>query len=265
MTGSTYFERKLSKLKIPLIFDFDDAIWLEDSSNHQGLLGRLKNPGKTSEIIALADKVIAGNTFLAEYASKFNLHSQIIPTTIDTDWYIVKEKIADSKIVIGWSGSFSTIKHFEQIVPLLCKIKNKYGEKVSFKVIGDATYLSSELDIQGIKWQANTEVQDLQDIDIGIMPLPDHDWTRGKCGLKGLQYMGLAIPTIMSPVGVNTEIIEDGVNGFLAETHDNWLDKLSQLIESAELRKKLGEAGRATVVARYSVKANKEKYLSLFV
>jgi glycosyltransferase involved in cell wall biosynthesis len=264
MTGSTYFERKLSKLNVPLIFDFDDAIWLEDKSNHQGILGRLKKPGKTSEIIALADKVIAGNSYLSEYGLKFNNNVHIIPTTIDTERYIPREKAYGSQIVIGWSGSFSTIKHFEEIVPVLLQIKNKYQDKVSFKVIGDARYLNSELGIQGIKWQAKTEVQDLQEFDIGIMPLPDEEWTKGKCGAKGLQYMGLAIPTIMSPVGVNTEIIADGVNGFLAETPDEWVDKLSQLIESVELRRKLGTAGRETVVKHYSVEANKAKYLRLF-
>ena len=107
-------------------------------------------------------------------------------------------------------------------------------------------------------------MEDLQDIDIGIMPLPDTDWTRGKCGLKGLQYMGLAIPTIMSPVGANMQIIKHGVNGFLASTKEEWVDYLSQLIESEELRKKLGEAGRKTVEEQFSVEANKEKYLGLF-
>ena len=96
------------------------------------------------------------------------------------------------------------------------------------------------------------------------MPLADDEWSKGKCGLKGLQYMGLAIPTIMSPVGVNTAIIQDGVNGFLAETEDEWVTKLSLLIDNKELRQKLGSAGRETVVKYYSVEANKQKYLKLF-
>lgn len=96
------------------------------------------------------------------------------------------------------------------------------------------------------------------------MPLPDIDWTRGKCGLKGLQYMGLGIPSIMSPVGVNTEIIEHGINGFLASTNEEWVQCLSQLIDSPALRKKMGEAGRITVENKYSVKSNTKKYLALF-
>jgi glycosyltransferase involved in cell wall biosynthesis len=264
MTGSTYFERKLAKSKAIVIFDFDDSIWLDDKSSHHGILARLKNPAKTAKIIALANKIIAGNNYLADYASAFNDNVQIIPTTIDTDRYKPALKTSTSPVVIGWTGSFSTIKHFVEIIPVLLKIKVKYKDKVIFKVIGDDTYQHQELAIQGIKWQAKTEVQDLQEIDIGIMPLPDNEWTKGKCGAKGLQYMGLAIPTIMSPVGVNTEIIEDGVNGFLADDKEGWYSKLEKLIEYPELRKELGAAGRKTVVERYSVVANKGKYLALF-
>ena len=264
MTGSTYFEKKLSQLNAKLIFDFDDAIWLDEKSNHHGIFARLKRPGKTSDILAMADLVIAGNAYLADYAAKFNRNIQLIPTTINTEWYQPKEMRDGAQIVIGWSGSFSTIKHFEKIIPVLLKIKEKYNDKVSFRVIGDNTYTHKELAIQGIKWQASTEVRDLQEFDIGIMPLPDNEWTKGKCGAKGLQYMGLAIPTIMSPVGVNTEIIEDGVNGFLADGEAEWLEKLEKLIEFPEFRKELGDKGRQTVVDQYSVEANKEKYLKLF-
>ncbi len=264
MTGSIFFEKRFAKTKAKLIFDFDDSIWLQDKNEVNNKLAFLKNPAKTSKIISLCDTIVAGNNYLADYARQYNNNVVIIPTTIDTDTYKPKPKIDNAKIVIGWSGSFTTIKHFEGAIEALTKIKAKYGVRVSFKVIGDENYHHNILDINGQEWQANTEVQDLQEFDIGIMPLPDIDWTRGKCGLKGLQYMGLAIPTIMSPVGVNTEIINDGENGFLAETPDEWVDKLSQLIESAELRRKLGAAGRETVVARYSVEANKEKYLRLF-
>ena len=264
MTGSTFFERKFAKLNIPLIYDFDDAIWLEDESSHHGLLSKLKKPDKTKEIIALADTIIAGNEYLANYAKQFNTNVQIIPTTINTNWYNAAGKSSKEHVIIGWTGSFSTIKHFVEIIPVLLKLKSKYKEKIQFKVIGDPSYSHKDLEIQGIKWHAATEVDDLQAIDIGIMPLPDNEWTKGKCGAKALQYMGLAIPTIISPVGMNSEIIQDGVNGYLATTHEDWLEKLTRLIESPQLRIKLGSAGRETVVQRYSFKANKEKYLRLF-
>jgi glycosyltransferase involved in cell wall biosynthesis len=116
------------------------------------------------------------------------------------------------------------------------------------------------LDIQGIKWCKETELSELSRFDVGIMPLPDDQWSRGKCGLKGLQYMALEIPAIMSPVGMNTEIISDGVNGFLAGSDEEWVKKLSFLIDSKPLREKIGRKGRETVVARYSVSSQKDIY-----
>ena len=264
MTGSINFEKKFANSKAKLIFDFDDSIWLPDKNEANRKLAFLKNPAKTANIISLCDTIVAGNKYLADYAKQYNKNVVVIPTTIDTEWYNPKPKTDNTSIVIGWSGSFTTIKHFQNAIEALTKIKAKYSDSVSFKVIGDSKYNYEPLAINGQNWQAKTEVQDLLEFDIGIMPLPDEEWTRGKCGLKGLQYMALAIPTIMSPVGVNTEIIEDGVNGFLAETPDEWVDKLSRLIESPELRKKLGIAGRETVVEHYSIEANKQKYLDLF-
>ena len=157
----------------------------------------------------------------------------------------------------------TTIQHFDLMIPVLRRLRERYGDAVRFKVIGDGRYRDEELGIQGQAWSEQTEVSDLSDIDIGVMPLPDDEWARGKCGLKGLQYMALEIPTIMSQVGVNTEIIDDGVNGFLAGDEDEWLTKLTSLIESTELRGKLGSAGRETVEQRYSVRSQRERYLSL--
>ena len=121
-----------------------------------------------------------------------------------------------------------------------------------------------ELGIEGLPWRRDTELADLGAMDIGIMPLPDDEWAKGKCGLKGLQYMGLGLPTIMSPVGVNGEIITDGVDGFLATTTDEWVEKLSRLVEDADLRCRMGEAARRTVEQRYSVTAWKDRYVQHF-
>src|SRR5690606_5632004 len=184
-------------------------------------------------------------------------------TTINTKKYKKIKVPKSNKIVIGWSGSITTIQHFEYAIYFLIKLKNKFGAQIEFKVIGDANYVNEELSIKGLPWNKQTEIEDLSTFDIGIMPLPDDEWAKGKCGLKGLQYMALEIPTIMSPVGVNTEIIQDGVNGFLASTEEEWLSKLGLLIQSEELRKKLGKAGRQTIIERYSIEANKDKYLAL--
>jgi glycosyltransferase involved in cell wall biosynthesis len=254
-------------LGVPMIFDFDDSIWLQDVSDANRLLGWLKNPAKTSKIISLCHTVIAGNQYLCDYASPHNSNTLIIPTTIDTQQYIKKPRSAEyanSVVTIGWSGSITTLKHFKTSVDVLKTLKKKYGNMISIKVIGDGDYAHQELGIAGQWWRAETELEDLSEFDIGIMPLPDDLWSRGKCGLKGLQYMALEIPTVMSPVGVNSDIIQDGTNGFLASGHDQWVEKISLLVESSQLRQKLGAAGRQTVIDHYSVEANKKKWLSAF-
>ncbi len=262
MTGSVFFERRFSKSRAKVVFDFDDAIWHLDVSEGNRKFGWLKSPGKTANLIALSDLVIAGNSYLMNYARQHTTAAILIPTTIDTDKFRRPSALVVApKICIGWSGSHTTIKHFEDAIPFLKVLKIKYGERICFKVIGDAAYRNEELSIQGLAWSAETEVEELQSLDIGIMPLPDDEWAKGKCGLKGLSYMSLEIPTVMSPVGVNTEIIADGLNGYLASSIDEWTEKISLLVESAELRQKLGEAGRKTVVERYSVKSQQGVYL----
>ncbi|MBT6513455.1 MAG: glycosyltransferase, partial [Crocinitomicaceae bacterium] len=167
-------------------------------------------------------------------------------------------------VCIGWSGSVTTIEHFKLALPFLEKIKLKYGSKVYFKVIGDGNYVNEHLEIKGIAWNRNDEVKELSEFDIGIMPLPDDEWAKGKCGLKGLQYMALEIPTIMSPVGVNSDIIKDGENGFIATTIEDWVKKLSILIDKNEIRTEMGIEARKTVVDSYSIIANKDLYLRYF-
>jgi len=263
--GPAIIEFLLSKLKTPLIFDFDDSIWLPNVSNANKKFTRLKSYGKTAKIIKYADLVFAGNAYLAEYALKYNKSVEIVPTTIDTEEYKPPtDKPVNEKIVIGWSGSITTIQHFEFAIPFLTKIKEKYGDKVEFKVIGDGSYENKKLGIKGLPWIKDDEIKELSSMDVGIMPLPNDEWARGKCGLKGIQYMALKVPTIMSPVGVNTEIIKDGENGFLCSTTEEWGNKIAMLIESKELRDKLGQNGRQTVVDSYSVDSQKNRYLHFF-
>lgn len=262
MIGLTFFEKRIKRKGLKLVFDFDDSIWLLDTSEGNKKFEWLKNPDKTKISITLANKVFAGNSYLKQYADSFNSEVMVIPTTIDTDFHKpLEKKKNDDKIIIGWSGSITTIKHFEWIVPVLKKIKDRYREKIAFMVMGDASYENEALGIKGIPWTATEEVNILNQFDIGIMPLPDDKWAKGKCGLKGLSYMSCEIPTIMSAVGVNNEIINHGVNGFLAKTYQEWEEILTMLIESKVLRTKTGVAARQTVIDKFSVKAWKEVYL----
>ena len=263
MIGTSFFEKILSK-KARLIYDFDDSIWIKNISKSNEGFGWLKSPDKIPEIMKSAHHIIAGNKYLADYARNYNGNIDIIPTTIDMNKYqLGKEKEFVEPYCIGWSGSFSTIQHFELVIPALKDLKKKYRDKIYFKVIGDENYECKDLNLTGIKWDLKNEINELSEIDIGIMPLPDDEWSRGKCGLKGLQYMSLGIPTIMSPVGINKEIITDGQNGFLARNKNEWIDKISFLIEQPDNLSKIGIQGQKTIMEKYSVKANKYTYLNV--
>ena len=260
--GTIFFEKQFKRSGARMVYDFDDAIWHHDVSEANRKFARFKRPEKTGEIIAMSDLVIAGNQYLKDYALQFNKNVTIIPTTIDTVGYTAKPFSHDKeRICIGWSGSVTTIKHFSIAVPALEKLAERYGDKIYFKVIGDSNYVNQKLQLKGVAWNNDTEVEDLSEIDIGIMPLPDDEWSKGKCGLKGLQYMALEIATVMSPVGVNTEIIEEGVNGFLASDEEQWVSKISKLIDDKELRRKIGKAARQTVVEKYSIHSQQLNYL----
>jgi glycosyltransferase involved in cell wall biosynthesis len=262
MLGSTYFEKRFAKLNVPVVFDFDDSIWLNDTSEGNQNLAWLKKPEKTSQICKYASLVMVGNQYLADYAAKFNDNVFILPTCINTDYHIVREYGAkDERICIGWTGTTTTVKHYDTAIPVLLKLKEKYGDKIYFKVIVNADKWTKEIDVKLVRWSKESEIADLCEFDIGIMPLPDDEWSRGKCGFKGLQCMALGIPVIMSPVGVNIDIISHNKNGFLADSQQEWFDYLSTLIEDKATRVKIGEAGRETVIREYSVEAWKEKFV----
>lgn len=266
MTGTTIFERLLKKSGAKIVFDFDDAIWNFDVSAGNRTLGWLKRPGKVNEIIALADLVLAGSRHLAEYARQFNSKVYVVPSTLDLDIYTfnIKARNNVTPLVIGWCGSVTTIKHFEMIIPVYKKLMRKYGSAIAFKVYGLPDYVNKELGIESTSFSPDTEVPVISSFDIGVMPLPDDKWTRGKCGMKGLQCMALGIPVVMQAVGANKEIICEGENGFLANNENEWIDKISMLIDSEDLRRKLGAKGRSTIEKGYSCQAINEMYVNLF-
>jgi glycosyltransferase involved in cell wall biosynthesis len=263
--GTSEFEKKAFQSGAKVIFDFDDSIWMEDTSPGNKKWSWLKKPAKFFDNVSSAHLVIAGNEYLAKKAADINKNVVIIPTTIDTDIHVPKPELRNKPaLIIGWSGSISTIKHFETLLPVLKKLKGKYKDKLGIKIIGQKKYENSELQVDCVEWSEKSEVNELNSFDIGIMPLPDDEWARGKCGLKGLSYMACGVPTVMSAVGVNTQIIENGANGFLVKNENEWLEVLTKLIENAELRKTIGEAGRKAVIEKYSVLANQDRYLNAF-
>ncbi len=265
MLGNTFFEKRLKKRGARLVFDFDDAIWLMEVSEGNRKLAFLKRPSKTAEICRLADLVLTGNEYLAAYARRHAKKVAVIPTTIDTAYHRPSEAAQNTeRICIGWTGSESTVKHFETLLPVLREIRHRYGERIRFKLISNSRQSYPDLGLVSTPWTRNEEVAELQSIDIGIMPLPDDEWSRGKCGFKLLQYMAVAKPVVASPIGVNTEIVEEGVNGYLARNDEQWIEKLSALIENAEMRQQMGREGRKKIETMYSTAAWKARYLDLF-
>lgn len=263
LTPSIKFEKKVSESSVPVIFDFDDAIWVKDVSEGNKSLSFLKNVDKIKKVLPLVSHVTVGNAYLAEFALKYNPNVTIIPSTIDTEKYRKLSETKSAEVVIGWVGSHTTVKHFEEAVPILKRIRDKYPN-VRFKVIGDPEYVNEELNIKGQPWSNDKEVELFNQLDIGIMPLPDNPWTKGKCGMKGLLYMAVETPAIMSPVGMNNEIVENGVNGFLPENEEEWFSDLSKLIEDKSLRNRIGKAGRAKVEERFSKLSQQQIYLDLY-
>jgi glycosyltransferase involved in cell wall biosynthesis len=264
--GTSFFEKRAFKSGARVIFDFDDSIWLADTSPGNKKWEKIKKPQKFFRNLLYSHKVIAGNEYLGKKARAVNSNVVIIPTTIDTSVHKPMPELRHKDVVvIGWSGSISTTKHFDVIVPVLVKLKEKFRDRIKFKLLGDAGYSNPLIEIEAIAWSADTEVAVLNTFDIGLMPLPDDEWSNGKCALKALSYMACGIPTVMSAVGVNKELVSIELpNAFLANNESEWYDILCRLIEDNILRSNVGYRARETVIEKYSVNANKEKYLEAF-
>ncbi len=263
LLGPPVFENLIHQRGVPIVFDFDDAIFVSYRSPSNGYLSYLKFASKTKTICRIASHVMVGNPYLADYARQVNDRVTVIPTTIDTEKYQPPpRKEPDGPPVIGWTGSYSTVQHLDTLRGALKKLAEK--ESFRLRVIGTPAYECAPIDVEAMRWRADTELEDLAAIDIGVMPLPDDRWSKGKCGLKALQFMALGIPTVCSPVGVNTDIIQDDQNGFLASTEDEWVDKLSRLLRSHELRRRLGDAGRVTIEQKYSAITQTPRVYDIF-
>jgi aminomethyltransferase len=221
-----------------IIFDFDDAIWLSNSSESNRFFAPLKWHSNVFSICNWSYKVSVGNEYLRNTALIHNKQVFINPTTIDTEnlHNQIKDHHDETK-VIGWKGSHSTIKYLEPIFPILKKLKEKYNFK--FIVISDEPPEFNHDEFEFIKWNKENEISDLLRINIGIMPLTKDPWSEGKCGFKALQYMSLGVPALVSPVGVNETIVDHGINGFVCKTDQDWVHCLSKLLEHIKLNAKM--------------------------
>lgn len=230
------------KIKSPKIFDFDDAIYLRQRFNG------------VDRILRNVDGVFCGNNVIAEYARKFNENVFIINTPVDTDRFVPRNNKKTDQIVIGWSGTsgnYHSLYSIEEVLSQILKISDNVKLLISsnappkFKLITDDK-------IHYIPWSPENEVEVFQMMDIGIMPLEDTPWNRGKCAYKMLLYLSCGIPVVVSPVGMNAEIFEYGNIGYPAKSTSDWADALFTLVEDEKLRKEYGDQGRKLVVNRYS-------------
>lgn len=252
--GSPAIEKIFSWIGKRLVFDFDDAIFLPGTSASNNAMERLKNPNKIKAIIQASDCVIAGNGYLAQYAQKFNDTVVIIPTPIDTGAYTPAERRSADRLTIGWIGSFTTRVYLEQITHALETLRMRYPG-LRLKFVGNwAGYNGRIAGAEYKEWSLPGELDDIRSFDIGIMPMPDDMWTRGKCALKIILYMACGIPVVSSPVGMNREVIREGENGLFASREEEWVDKLSRLLDDGPLRERIGAAGRETVERSYAVR-----------
>jgi len=264
MIGPPVFEWFIAKvLKRKFIYDFDDAIWLPNYSQSNARFHRLKAYGKVRKIAKWADQITVGNAYLKEFALEFNSNVAIIPTTIDLEHvHVGKTDQTQKPIIIGWTGSHTTMEYLPMLLPILKELRKEFTFK--FRVISNHPPELDFEDLEYVVWNRDTEIDDLRGIHIGVMPLEDTEWAKGKCGFKGLQYMALEIPSVMSNVGVNSEIVAHQQNGWLCENETDWLMALRTLLQDQQLRQTHGAAGYLTVKERYSVAANTQNYLKLF-
>ena len=260
LIGPAIYERLLAWGGTPLLFDFDDAIWREQgSASVNGVFARLHFWGKTATTCRLATAVIAGNGYLADYARRQNDRVFIIPTTIELSQYPVRPEAGSDPFVVSWTGSRSTLAHFEHARPALEKLAAQ--RKIAVKVICNEPPARPIAGAENlfVEWREDREADEVGDCHVGIMPLPDTDFTRGKCGLKAIQFMATGRPVVISPVGMNRDLIVHGENGYLAETEAEWVGHLSALADSPQLRAQVGAAGRETVERGYSAEFAAER------
>jgi glycosyltransferase involved in cell wall biosynthesis len=222
----------------------------------------LKGKNKMISLMKKAHHVITCTPHLDKFVRQYNNNTTDISSTINTKNYIPVNSYSNHDVLtIGWSGSHSTSKYVYLLEEVLLELSKIYDFQLL--VIGDASFHIDGLKCESIKWDEDTEVRDLQRIDIGIYPLPDEEWVLGKSGLKALQYMALGIPTVASAIGANYRVIEDGISGSLVNSNVEWKEALEEYLINSELRKKHGLKARTRVEELYSVKANEPVYLEV--
>jgi glycosyltransferase involved in cell wall biosynthesis len=265
---ATFFpgvEALLKAINPNIVFDFDDSIFIADPDSASGVLGALKNAMRGEEfgrIVRASKLILANNEFLKDQAKPYNERVLVFHEAIDTDRHAFKPKAPGPVTVIGWIGSPSTAAYLKFVEPALKRLARTH--KIKLKVVGAGpSYVCPGVEVERAAWSLATEAAEVATFDIGIMPQPTTVWAEGKWGTKMLQYHATGIPGVATYSKANAELLHDGVNGFFAAGEDEWVEKLKVLIESPELRRKMGEAGREQVDRLHSVRVRKQEFVDL--
>ncbi|OWX98834.1 hypothetical protein B6V76_18585 [Thioclava sp. IC9] len=247
-------ERAFLPEHVPIVSDYDDAIF-HNYDIHRSAIVRRVMGHKIDRVMAISSLVAAGNSYLADRAQKAGASEvRVVPTVVDSEVYSPREKDAEARksVSVGWIGTPNTWGLFlEPMMPMLQHTISRMSARL--RVIGAGATASRYPCVDNFAWSEEEEVSEIQKMDIGIMPLTDTPWARGKCGYKLIQYMACGLPVIASPVGVNSEIVEHGVNGFLASNEAEWREALDALLTDRKLRARMGAAGRKKVEEQYSL------------
>jgi glycosyltransferase involved in cell wall biosynthesis len=233
-----------------LVYDLDDAVMFDGSGAEDR-----RRQARFASMMRAADLVICGNQFLADEASRETSRLMIVPTCIDTEAYHPRLRQSDTnRVTVGWTGSRSTNPYLNDILPILSKLHGPIGVKIISETTGGIDFsLLGNVPRTFIPWSPAVEITEAATFDIGVMPVPDNRFTQGKCGFKALQYMALGIPAVCSPVGVNRDIIHDGLDGCLARTREEWFQTIARLVKDPFLRDTIGHAGRRRVEEAFSL------------
>jgi glycosyltransferase involved in cell wall biosynthesis len=251
LIGPAWLERLACWRNPRFVYDFDDAIWLPYVSPRNRYLSYLKAPGKTGAICRMAAAVTVGNETLADFARRYNPVVTVVPSTVSLrDYRPRPHSLAGDPQVVGWTGSHSSAQYLRLVEGALRALARR--RRIRVVVVGIDNYRLEGVDVECRPWRAETEVEDLWSMDVGIMPLFDDPWANGKCAMKAIQYLGVGVPAVVSPVGVNREVVPDGVCGFHASSEDEWVRALERLLDDADLRLRMGAEGRRRVENRYS-------------
>ena len=238
-----------------MAFDLEDAVFVVPPYQKGPLYEVREKIARTEFFVRRCDLAVAGNTFLAERVQSWGCAARIIPTCIHTEVFAPRPHGPRPQVTIGWSGSPVNFCYLQGIAPALRETKRLFGDRVRILIVSADPPAPGTFDFEfeHRPWKLETDAEDFHDFDIGIMPLDDSDWSKGKCSLKALQCMAVGIPAVVTPVGMNREILTPGEEGFFGGTTEEWVEAFRKLVEDPALRERMGKKARERVLRDYSI------------